>query len=106
MKEFFAGTTGLKESELVRKFGYHFYTDRNTGKRMYVKRMREQGRYPRFHMHLSPDERNGQKGALVDLHYDWRKPLHVKEAHSSESDGEVVEPEMERIREIWNKIKK
>ena len=104
MHIFLEGKTGIRESELVRKFGYHFYTDPFTGGRAYVRRLREGSRYPRFHLSIHPMIKNGASGAMVDIHYDWRKPLHKKFANSSEDEGDIVSAEIERVKKVWENL--
>jgi hypothetical protein len=53
--------------------------------------------YPRFHLYLKNEE-----GTWVfNLHLDQKKPSYEgSSAHSGEYDGETVEKEAERIKEI------
>jgi hypothetical protein len=62
----------------------------------YVKVLSRSG-YPRFHLYV--DETDNQY--VLNLHLDQKKPSYGKEtAHSGEYEGEVVEREAERIKEL------
>lgn len=55
--------------------------------------------YPRFHLYIKEDK---EKSALfLNLHLDQKKPSYAgSPAHSGEYQGELVEKEAERIKEI------
>jgi len=56
--------------------------------------------YPRFHCYLKQEGGN----LLLNLHLDQKKPSYQgASAHSGEYEGEVVENEAERIRQIFKK---
>lgn len=78
------------ELEIMRKVGYQAHP-KGLG---YMRRVKPGGSfYPRFHIKYLA----GDPESVLDLHYDWRRPMHVKEARSSDNDGEVVEQEAKRI---------
>ena len=59
-------------------------------------------RYPRFHLYCSmkPQER----AALCNLHIDQKQPSYSGvSAHSGEYEGELVEAEVRRIRQLLEK---
>ena len=78
----------------LRSFGYHPHQDPKTGEWSYVRRLSMQSFYPRFHLYVI--EKNG--GLIFDLHYDFKKPMHMRFANVGESDTEIVKKEAERIK--------
>ncbi len=82
----------LEAKALMRKFGYIQIYDRKSGKTSFVRRLRKE-HYPRFNAYLFRDER----GYVFDIHYDWRRPMHKKEARSSEQDTDIVREEVKRV---------
>ncbi len=53
--------------------------------------------YPRFHLYLN----EADDKYILNLHLDQKRPSYGKEtAHSGEYNGEIVEKEAERIREL------
>jgi hypothetical protein len=82
---------------LMRGVGYHF-VDKNetTGEINFVNPIRG-GDFPRFHIFLTVKNNT----LIFNLHLDQKKPIYKgTTAHSGEYDGEVVEKEAERIKEI------
>lgn len=78
--------------EIIRRCGYGLIRDGRRGQVSFVRRL---GRdfYPRFHLYL-------EKGQL-NLHLDQKRPSYQGvAAHSGEYQGEVVEREAARIRQI------
>lgn len=58
--------------------------------------------YPRFHCYIK------EEGAvlLINLHLDQKKPSYAgSSAHSGEYEGEIVENEAERIRNIFEGLR-
>ncbi len=56
--------------------------------------------YPRFHCYVKEDGTN----LLLNLHLDQKKPSYAgSSAHSGEYEGEVVETEAARIRQLFQK---
>ena len=81
----------------MRGVGYHF-VDKNetTGEINFVNPIRG-GDFPRFHIFLTVKNNT----LIFNLHLDQKKPIYKgTTAHSGEYDGEVVEKEAERIKEI------
>ncbi|RJO59165.1 hypothetical protein C4546_03650 [Candidatus Parcubacteria bacterium] len=72
------------------RLGYHRETNGSFAKR--VARLP----FPRFHVYLDIS----QESVRVNLHLDAKKPSYQgTSAHAGEYDGEVVEREMERIKQ-------
>jgi len=93
--------TGLNDSprNLIRRAGYGEHLDRRSGETSYSKRLGP-GIFPKFHAYLA--ERAG--GVEVSLHLDQKKPTYGMETvHSGEYEGPLVERELARIREVFEK---
>jgi len=82
---------------LIREIGYHFLNkDEKTGEMSFIRSLSEND-YPRFHLYLVVEGEN----LILNLHLDQKKPIYKgAPAHAAEYDGEVVEKETERIKEI------
>jgi hypothetical protein len=80
--------------QFIRRCGYGLIFDRRRGMQSFVHRL-SRDLYPRFHVYI---EDRGESW-LFNLHLDQRAAMYegVK-AHSGEYDGEVVEREVERIK--------
>ena len=82
----------LNPTETIRRCGYGKIHDRRTGQESYVRRLGSNF-YPRFHVYL--------EGDYINLHLDQKQASYEgTSAHSGEYDGEVVEQEGERIKNI------
>lgn len=78
----------------MRQGGYAAFTDPNTGKSSYVKRIAGNN-YPRFHVYLGANKDNQE---YIDLHLDQKKPSYAgAHAHSGEYEGGAVEIEGNRL---------
>lgn len=87
----------LPERDFMRKINYIEHRDRYSPGISYIRRAKPGGSfYPRYHAHV----RFQGTQIEIDLHYDWRRPMHVKEARSSDQAGDVVEREVERIKAV------
>lgn len=81
-----------KPELIMRRSGYGFLRDRQSGQDSYVRRLGS-GFYPRFHAYLSEN--------YINLHLDQKQASYDGvSAHSGEYDSEVVEREGERIKKI------
>lgn len=88
---------GLTESDFMRKINYIEHRDRYSPGVSYIRRAKPGGSfYPRYHAHVQVQGTQ----VNIDLHYDWRRPMHVKQARSSDSSGDVVEREVARIKAV------
>ncbi len=96
MKIFFEGKFSESARNLVRRCGYGEIRDFRTGEISYVRRLGSSF-YPRFHLYLNEE---GER-LVLNLHLDQKKPIYAgQKAHSGEYDGELVEAEAQRIKEI------
>jgi hypothetical protein len=82
---------------LMRKVGYYFL-EQEKGDLSFVKPLERSG-YPRFHIYLEIDEKINE--IIFNLHLDQKRPIYRgAPAHAGEYDGELVEKEAERIKQI------
>lgn len=80
----------------LRHAGYANIYDRRSGQESCVRRLGG-GFYPRFHMYI--EERGEQ--IIFNLHLDQKQPSYAgAHAHNAEYDGEVVEGEIERLKNL------
>lgn len=80
----------------IRRCGYGIVFDRRGGIKSFARRL-DRGLYPRFHLYL---EENGGDWEL-NIHLDQRAPVYAGvTAHSGEYDGEALEREAARIKEL------
>ncbi len=86
---------------LMRKCGYRFEKiDERTGEMAFSRAVEgaSASGYPRFHIYLKQDV---SRETFLNLHLDQKRPVYKGAvAHSGEYDGETVEREAERIRNI------
>jgi hypothetical protein len=84
---------------LLRRCGYFFVREEN-GELAFARPMSSSASgYPRFHIYAKLD--NVSRETLLNLHLDQKKPSYGgTAAHSGEYNGEVVEREAARIRQI------
>ena len=83
---------------LMRQSGYHPHeTEREKdGESSFVRRLGSAD-YPRFHAYVS----HGTEEVVINLHLDQKKPTYSgTSAHSGEYDGDLVEREAERIKQM------
>ena len=79
----------------LRRCGYKPWRDQK-GREAYIKRLTKDF-YPRFHIIYTEDS---QGYPILDLHLDYKRPVHARVARTYETDTEVVEREAERIKRI------
>lgn len=97
MKFTLQNSHGWPERDFMRKINYIEHRDRHSPGVSYIRRAKPGGSfYPRYHAHV----RALGTQVEIDLHYDWRRPMHVKQARSSDQSGDVVEREVARIRSV------
>lgn len=88
---------------LMRRCGYFF--ERLTGEEMIFIRFLTQARsgYPRFHAYIT--QKQSPRETVINLHLDQKKPIYKgSAAHAGEYDGEIIEKEVERIKNILGPI--
>ena len=97
MKFIFKGP--LKESiyNLMRQAGYSFQgKDEERGDLSFVRPPRD---YPRFHVYLKIED---ETTLALNLHLDQKRPIYRgTSAHAGEYENEMVEKEMERVKQIF-----
>ena len=84
--------TDLKENlySFLRRCNYKPFHD------SFIKALSNSG-YPRFHLYANETDDK----YILNLHLDQKRPSYGKEtAHSGEYDGEIIEKEAERIKDI------
>ena len=82
--------------QFLRRAGYGFIVDRRSGQESFVRRM-SRDHYPRLHMYV---KEFGDK-IEFNLHLDQKKASYPgAHAHNAEYDGEVVEGEIMRLKEL------
>ena len=91
----------LNEISIMRKLGYKHWTNPTTGKTGYIKRL-SQAFYPRFHAFVLYDD---QHVPMIDLHMDWRRPMHKQGQRSFEdAESATVMQEAVRIQTILDSL--
>ena len=82
---------------IFRKAGYLQHPDRRHGVSYF--RSLQRGLYPRFHIYVEKEEPG--ETLVFTLHLDQKKPSYEgSRGHSGEYDGEIVEGEAERIKNL------
>jgi len=92
------GINQLNEApeNLLKQAGFSYLIDKNSGEESFVRPL-NRGYYPRFHLYL-----NRQNGKIIfNLHLDQKQASYAgARAHNAEYDGETVEAEMTRIKNL------
>lgn len=87
---------GAPAAQWLRRAGYTFITDRNSGQESFVRRLSGDF-YPRFHLYVQ--EISGTDELFFNLHLDQKKASYEGQSrHSGEYEGELVEGEVARLR--------
>ncbi len=82
--------------QFLRKAGYGYIRDRHSGQDSFVRRL-SSGHYPRLHMYIKESD----NAIIFNLHLDQKQASYAgAHAHSAEYEGEVVEGEIRRLREL------
>lgn len=98
----------LKDSvnSIMRQLGYQPAYFQKPGEFSLVKKLGRND-YPRFHLYIKPASAKASDGLVKDndyvfnLHLDQKKPSYEgAKGHSGDYDGEVVESEAERIKQL------
>ena len=84
----------------MRKIGYHFQEeDKEKEEFIFVRPPRG---YPRFHLFVKFEKEN----LIFNLHLDQKRPIYKgAPAHAGEYEGEIVEKEAERIKQVLQNAK-
>ncbi len=89
-------SSNINPGLVMRRSGYGFLRDKNTGGGSYVRRLGS-GFYPRLHVYIEGDN--------INLHLDQKQASYKgTSAHSGEYSGEVVEQEGERIKNVMSDL--
>jgi len=84
--------------QLLRQLGYSFLADKRTGQESFIRTLGGNF-YPRFHLYTEED---GDK-IILNLHLDQKRPSYAgTHAHNAEYEGEVVENEIIRMKQLLN----
>ena len=98
MKFILKNSSGENLIILMRKIGYYFQGE-NEEKSELSFTCPSRG-YPRFHLFLRKENNN----LAFNIHLDQKKPSYGKfTAHSGEYNGEIIENEVQRIKQILQK---
>ena len=92
----------MAPEQWLRRAGYGYIRDRRSGQDSFVRRL---GRdfYPRLHMYA---EKQGDK-IIFNLHLDQKQASYAgAHKHNAEYEGEVVEAEINRLKQLIIKKKK
>jgi len=85
----------------MRGLGYHFLNRNDEELEMNFVRPLSGTGYPRFHIYLKINPKT--KNIDFNLHLDQKRPIYKGvAAHQGEYDGELVEKEVERIKQLLN----
>ena len=80
---------------LMNRMGYHEQQSRKTGIISYIRRLSGSA-YPRFHLYVDSSE----QGIQFKIHLDEKQASYENHtAHSGQYDGDLVNAEMERIKQ-------
>ncbi len=94
--KFTINNSGENVATIMRKIGYFFLPEGNN-QPSFVRPLRGQASFPRFHVYLEVSE----KIITFSLHLDQKKPSYAgTAAHNGEYEGELVMNEAERIKQI------
>lgn len=86
----------LNSAQFMRVAGYVFIRDKKFDKESYVRKM-TRNHYPRFHVYISEDD----EAMFFDLHLDQKEASYPgAHAHNAEYDSEVVEAEIDRLKQL------
>jgi hypothetical protein len=97
MKIILEGKFSENSRNLVRRCGYGEFINPRTGEQSFTRKLGG-GIYPQFHLYINEES---DRGIVLNLHLDQKKPTYAgSHAHSGEYDGELVENEAKRIKEI------
>jgi len=86
----------VNAEQFMRAAGYKYITDHRSGKESFV-RQPGRNRYPRFHIYLD----HQPEVVFFDLHLDQKEASYPgAHAHNAEYDGNVVEGEIGRLKNL------
>jgi len=83
--------TGLNIVLLMKRIGYHYFAQNS-----FIRPV-GQSFYPRFHIYLKEDTETQE--ISFNIHIDQKRPIYSGSiAHNGEYEGEILEKEVERIK--------
>ena len=102
MRFIIKNNSGENIENLMRSLRYHIWDASNEDRKIsFIRPLEGGGAYPRFHIYLQYNKIT--KEIAFDLHLDQRRTVYEgAKAHKGEYEGEVVEEEAQRIRNILN----
>ncbi len=87
----------------LRRAGYARIVDSARGQTSYVFRLSRTAFYPRLHCYI---EKEDAASMTLNLHLDQKQPSYEgSHMHSGEYEGELVEKEAKRIKEVAAKVR-
>jgi hypothetical protein len=93
MKRTYSKAEAQNPVEILRKAGYAFFRDPQSGEESFVVRLTPEF-YPRLHLYVEHDSEQ----VTFNLHLDQKKPSYgANTQHSGEYDGPIIESELKRI---------
>ncbi len=101
--EFKIKKTATPKKNLMRVCGYkEIFNPHKQNEVSYARSLEASRFYPRFHVYIKDMNENEVE---ISLHLDMKKPSYAgTSAHSGEYDGDLVEREAQRIRNISDKF--
>lgn len=86
----------MHPEQFLRQAGYGYIRDHQTGMDSFVRRLGK-GFYPRLHMYAVEKDNK----IILDLHLDQKQASYAgAHKHNAEYEGEVVETEIERLKQL------
>lgn len=99
MKFVIKNISGENVINLMRRISYHYQGIGKEKSELTFVHPLGSDPYPRFHIYLK--ENKETREIFINLHLDQKKPIYKAAiAHSGEYEGEVIEKEAERIKEV------
>ena len=93
--------TNFSADEFLRRAGFAYIYDNLKEHGSYVKRL-NRDYYPRLHVYvMDKKDKEGRDLIVIEMHLDQKKASYVgTKMHSAEYDGEVVEAEIENLKNL------
>lgn len=93
--------SNFNADEFLRRAGFAYIYDNVRGHGSYVKRL-TRDYYPRLHVYvMEKQDEAGRDLIVIEMHLDQKKASYAgTKMHSAEYDGEVVEAEIENLKNL------
>lgn len=93
--------TNFSADEFLRRAGFAYIYDNIREHGSYVKRL-SRDYYPRLHVYvMEKKDQTGRELIVIEMHLDQKKASYEgTKMHSAEYDGEVVEAEIENLKNL------